>query len=328
MRNEAPDGLIVLSHLEVQNANTISSALTWGFPAITSILGFVHALERKLKEDEKFSDLKLTGVSVACHKFNPHIYQSSDFSEKVFSLTRNPVFTKKQLAKFNNEGTPPAFVEEGRANMEISLVIQAYSKVFSWNDSLKQEITAKIFNIAQTLRLAGGSIIKLNRNKSKLIDWSSDAEEQKKILRTLMPGFILINREDLLVEKTKQLREIDANKTALDALLEFSSLNFEPLNKNLESSESEWIIQSKPGWLVPIPVGFVAISEVYAPGKVANARDNQYPFCFVENIYSLGQWVSPHRIKYIEDTFWYFNYDQENKLYRCINDPKDVRARL
>ena len=43
-----PDGLLLLPHLRVQNANAISSPLTWGFPAPTAFLGFVHALERRL----------------------------------------------------------------------------------------------------------------------------------------------------------------------------------------------------------------------------------------------------------------------------------------
>ena len=48
--SRAPDGLLILPRLRVQNANAISSSHTWGFPAPTALLGFVHALERRLAE--------------------------------------------------------------------------------------------------------------------------------------------------------------------------------------------------------------------------------------------------------------------------------------
>ena len=43
-----PAGLLVLPRLKVQNANAISSPLTWGFPPPSAFLGFAHALERRL----------------------------------------------------------------------------------------------------------------------------------------------------------------------------------------------------------------------------------------------------------------------------------------
>ena len=41
--------LLVLPRLRVQNANAISSPMTWGFPAITAFTGLMTALERRLK---------------------------------------------------------------------------------------------------------------------------------------------------------------------------------------------------------------------------------------------------------------------------------------
>ena len=104
--------LVLLPHLKVQNANAISGPLTWGFPSPTAFAGFVHALERKFLAElnEGF-----TGVGIICHYFEPQVSSPSrSHIPHVFSLTRNPV---------GKDGGTMAFVEEGRAHMEVSLVI-------------------------------------------------------------------------------------------------------------------------------------------------------------------------------------------------------------
>jgi CRISPR-associated protein Csy2 len=71
------------------------------------------------------------------------------------------------------------------------------------------------------------------------------------------------------------------------------------------------------GWLVPITTGFKAISPLYEPGEVANTRDPSVPFRFVESVYSVGQWLSPHRIRDINSIFW--RYHQQDDWYLCKN---------
>lgn len=46
------NNLLVLPRLRVQNANAISSPMTWGFPAMSAFVGMMHALERKLAAAE------------------------------------------------------------------------------------------------------------------------------------------------------------------------------------------------------------------------------------------------------------------------------------
>ncbi|URE77392.1 type I-F CRISPR-associated protein Csy2 [Providencia stuartii] len=45
-----PMNLLKLPHLKVHNANALSSPFTIGFPAMTAWLGFMHALELKLRK--------------------------------------------------------------------------------------------------------------------------------------------------------------------------------------------------------------------------------------------------------------------------------------
>ena len=45
-------GYLLLKRIHIENANAISSPITYGFPAITGFLGAVHALSRRLQSLE------------------------------------------------------------------------------------------------------------------------------------------------------------------------------------------------------------------------------------------------------------------------------------
>jgi len=93
-------------------------------------------------------------------------------------------------------------------------------------------------------------------------------------------------------------------------------------NANTEQDEAgdgaEWLVDKRQGWTVPIPVGYAALSDLHPAGTVANARDTRTPLRFVESVYSMGQWVSPHRLRTLRDLLW--RDTAEHGLYRCIND--------
>ncbi len=310
--NQNPDALLVLPWLRIQNANCISSPLTWGFPAMTAILGFVHALERKIKP--RHTDLSFIGVAVICHRFEPQV-SSTDRGDKVFRLTRNP------LILVGKEAKTPSFAEEGRAHITMSLLIQIKSDAYyELNPSQREELAQDILKTAQGLRLAGGSILSpfTKKSKARLSDWDVTGDALKAELRLLLPGFLLTSREDLLIERTTELQTINPEATPLDALLDLSSLNFEQISTEPNAEVVEWQVRKKPGWIVPIPVGYRSISKCYDAGEVLNARDTETPFSFVESIYSLGQWISPHRLTDMGKVFWKYEVDLEKGLYRCI----------
>lgn len=308
--NQNPDALLVLPWLRVQNANCISSPLTWGFPAMSAILGFVHALERKIRPC--FTDLSFIGVGVICHRFDPQV-SSSDRGEKVFCLTRNPL---------NNKGESSSFAEEGRAHITISLLIQVKSENYSNNLAKSQieEMAQEILKTALGMRLAGGSIqtSAAKKSKARLSDWDVAGDALTAELRRLLPGFLLTSREELLYERTIELQTVDPEATSLDALLDLSSLNYEPILTDSDATVVEWQVRKKPGWIVPIPVGYRSIAKCYKAGEVLNARDTDTPFSFVECIYSLGQWISPHRLTNTDKIFWRHKADLEKGLYLCI----------
>lgn len=309
-------GLILLPRLRVQNANAISGPLSWGFPSPTAFTGFVHALERKLKQSGQLSD-GFAGVGIICHHFEPQVSQPAGRRHQVFCLSRNPL---------GKDGGAPATVEEGRAHMEISLLIGVRDY---FSDGEGQYLAEDLQHAAYGMRLAGGSPL-YRPGKRYAASWhpaagnvADDTTTFRKLRRRLLPGFALVQRDDLLKAHLAEMRQTAPASTALDALLDLSRLNFEPLvTPASEAGKPEtvdWQIRKKPGWLVPLPMGYAGISDLYEPGQVANTRDASTPFRFVESLYSLGEWVSPHRLQCFEQLLWTQEADAEKGLYRCHN---------
>lgn len=307
-------GLILLPRLRVQNANAISGPLSWGFPSPTAFTGFVHALERKLAG--QLSD-GFAGVGIICHHFEPQVSQPAGRRHRVFCLSRNPV---------GKDGGAPATIEEGRAHLEISLLI-AVRDYFS--DAEGQYLAEDLQNAAYGMRLAGGSPL-YRPGQRYAASWhpvagnvAEDTAAFRKLRRRLFPGFALLQRDDLLKAHLAEMQQTAPASTALDALLDLSRLNFEPVvTPASEAGKPEavdWQIRKKPGWLVPLPIGYAGISDLYEPGQVANTRDTSTPFRFVESLYSLGEWVSPHRLQCFEQLLWTQEADAEKGIYRCHN---------
>lgn len=307
--------LLLLPRLRVQNANAVSGPLSWGFPAPSAFTGFAHALERKMRKG-RILTAGFGGVGIICHHFDPQISKPAGKYNHVFCLSRNPV---------DRNGDTPAIVEEGRAHLEVSLLITV-KDYMSANEG--SNFAEDVLTCVQGMRLAGGTILPQKEGKRfeavyrRLADDAEGREEEfRKLRRHLLPGFALVLREDRLQECLDELRENDHQATALDALLHLSRLNIEPdLPDPDKPGQLKWGVRKKPGWLVPIPVGYAAISPLYAPGEVRNARDNVTEFRFVESLYSIGEWISPHRLSSVNQLFWHHEADRDKGIYRCMNN--------
>ena len=309
-----PRHLLVLPHLKIQNANAISSPMTWGFPAMSAFVGFMHALERALPDDDW---LAFDGVGVVCHS---HEVQSSSagYNLQQFHLTRNPV---------GKDGKTAAIAEEGRMHMEISLVFSVSGDRCADSVADRDELARRIDDRVHGMRMAGGSVIDNSRNdprsQPRLIALPDDAHDYeqafRKLKHTLLPGFTLVLNEPALHSRLDELRENDANASLLDAWLDFSRLHHE-YHVDSDEARGQWQIRSRPGWHVPIPIGYGALGPLHEAGEVARARDTTTPFRFVESLYSIGQWVSPHRLNRPEALLWYVGNDLDQGAYRLNND--------
>ncbi|MDP2833235.1 MAG: type I-F CRISPR-associated protein Csy2 [Pseudomonadota bacterium] len=343
-----PSGLLVLPHLRVQNANAISSPLTWGFPSPTAFLGFVHALERRLSE--QFGQ-EFGGVGIICHGFEAQTFKPNRRQHLVFAQSRNPVYLKKDAAKFIAEGTPPAIIEEGRAHLEVSLVIAVRGGFEEARE--EQDFADAAYQTALGMRLAGGSVLPTlghRAPKPQWLPWPAVVADQRsafaRLRRRLLPGFALVHRPDLLAERLERLKAESAGAavSVLDALLDLSRLNHLPATLPPEPQvegepqaelaatpdqpppKVEWQVEKRPGWLVPLPIGYAGISPLYPPGIVENVRDGATPFRFVESLYSLGQWIGPHRLMELQQLLWHTEADPDAGLYHCVNRYSDTLA--
>lgn len=313
--------LLVLPRLRIQNANAISSPLTHGFPSMTAFLGFMWALERRLAGTE-FA-IGLQSVGVICHDFDEQVTEGGYV--KAFRLSRNPV---------DKDGSTAAIVEEGRIHLDITLVLGVSGRFVEQDDAYRQAIADAVGNIVSSMRLAGGSVfapLKKDRRTRpwlRMIDQDPAAarDQFRRWRRQWLPGFALVARDDLLQHRILRTQNA-ASATSLDAWLDLSRFNWrsrriETTNENTGETKLriEWHHDRTEGWIVPIPVGYGALSDLHEAGSVRNARDQDTPFRFVESLYSIGQWIGPHRLSHPDQLLWYAHSDDAQGVYRCRND--------
>lgn len=330
--NKAPlNAMLVLPRLRVQNANTISSPLTWGFPAITAFTGLMTALERRLGPQ---AGLTFDGVGVICHGFEPQV--ASAKYERAFALKKPCTVRQKEVEQFIKDSTPPSIVEEGQAHLDITLVFDVGLDLSQSGEAERAELAAHIGELVAGIRIAGGSVMPAlpgvlrHPPRPLLVLLPDDLEERAKqfhrLSRRWLPGFALVSRDDLLQARWLELQVKQTGVTLLDAWLDLSRLNHRATRVQKtdestgESNETiEWVTDTRPGWTVPIPVGFAPLTALQPPGAVAGARDVNVPFQFVESVYSIGQWISPYRLNDVDQLLWRPSHDPATGLYRCIN---------
>ncbi|MBI0005720.1 type I-F CRISPR-associated protein Csy2 [Gilliamella sp. W8126] len=278
---------LLFDHVKIHNANAISSPLTYGFPAISGFLGAVHALNRKIESDDP---IYLDGVLIACHDCDVQVYRPNNYADYTFRLTRNP------LAK---NGDTRSIIEEGRVHLDVSLIVEVKIEDRETLDDVNDQ--EKFINqIRQKLyqqRIAGGQVIEIES-----VGLYSASESLDDLTQALLPAFVLVEAQQDLQEITAELQQKDPNATALDALVETAMLHHHPQEKDQWQTTS---VKQGRGWLVPIPLGYQAISPLFEAGKVEHARSNEHPTQFVECIYGLGKWVFPLRLQdNLSQAFW------------------------
>lgn len=284
---------LLIPHIKIHNANAMSSPYTIGFPAMTAWLGAVHALQRHIQQ-QGLTDVKLTSVAVSCHQFDLQTYKGrGDFVNSIVS-TANPL---------DKDGSRPAFIEEARCHLEVSLLVE-YQGLDS--DDLEQFKTL-VNSQLLCMKLAGGDVLSAKAVETIPVD-EEDEQAVKKVLGKLMLGYVLIERRDLMIKAMQE-----ENKDALEALLD----HLKVMHRSTQDDEGKvaWTSSRKTsGWLVPIATGFQGISE---PGTAKHQRDNITPHRFAESVVTLGEFVMPYRIKDLDNMLWQYHVEPEQNLYLC-----------
>lgn len=302
---------LLLRQVKIHNANAFSSPLTIGFPAMTTWLGAMHALERKLRRNEALSSIRLKKLAVSCHDFNLQTYKGpGDYVNSVI-ITSNPL--RKKGSSFER----PPFIEEARVHLTVSLLIEV-DGLSSSNYLIFNEKTTKALN---GMKIAGGDILAFSpiddsikststRGSRILLVDEDNEKDVRRAIRSLMPGYILIERRRLL----RQRQEKQEQQDTLQALLDLLALHYE-----YDDEHDTWHLQPRKeqGWLVPIVTGFKGLTPL---GHVANQRDASTLHRFAEPVLTLGEFKMPHHFQDINQMMWQYHYDEQDGLYVCVNE--------
>ncbi len=294
-----------LPHLRIHNANALSSPFTIGFPAMTAWLGFVHALQRKLNQ-RGFTDLELISTAIVSHSCDLQTYKGDgDYVASIVG-TGNPLEPKSEKDKPDGYAVRSSFIEEARCNLDVSLLIEYQGQPSEEERFMEPQFISELCQLISTMKIAGGDILHFDKPVTKSVDEANEGEIRQ-LIRSLMPGYVLIERRELMDEAMKE------GADALDAMLSYLTINH-----NCEKTEKDqivWRSQRKvPGWIIPIATGFHGISEL---GQAKNQRDPTVPHRFAESVVTLGEFVMAHRIRELDDMLWQYHVDLENNLYLC-----------
>jgi len=292
--------LLIIPHINIHNANALSSPFTIGFPAMTAWLGSTHALQRKLNQQGFPVNFLATGV--VSHTADLQTYKGDrDFVHSIIG-TGNPL---------DKTGARSAFIEEARIHLEISLVIEFDGvNVEQWDDLL----SAINHLLHAKMKIASGDI-KSFKMPFCLTCKEGDEQDLPKLQRALMPGYALIERRDLMLDAMAQ------GSDAIDALIDYLAVhNYSETNYSETDTQDKtvWHRTRKTfngksvGWVVPIATGFQGISEL---GQAKNQRDPETPHRFAESIITLGEFKMPHKLHSVEELLWRYHIDGD--LYLC-----------
>ena len=289
---------LLLSRIQVHNANAMSSPYTVGFPAMTAWLGAVHALERKLNS-EGFPDVHFSGVAVASHTCDVQLYKGpGDYRYSIVG-TANPLKKSNKTGEYER----PPFIEEARCHLCVSLLIRTQG-IDGRNMGVVNEI---VTSLLWRMKIAGGDIEKIGNVETVPVNAETDKDERS-LLRRLMPSYVLVERRDLMIGESAE------DEDALMRLMNGLAVEFEAQD---DGDSLIWKGKRRnDGWIVPIAVGFKAIS-----GKVSakHQRALEYDHYFAEPIVTLGEFRMPYHFQSIDEILWEYHTELEQGLYLCRN---------
>lgn len=275
-------GLLIFPHLKIDAANASSGYLIYGFPALTSFLGLMGNLERKLQEND--IKIRFGSFGVICHSYDVAV------EKNVFNLTSNPL---------NKDGSRPSIIQEGKINLEITLIFSIISDengiLYSEQED-KNDLIKDIFS--NECSVSGGSVYHSSiKPYFERIpeDYDARLKHFRKLRNKYRNGFTLVSRCDILHEKIT-------------------------IETFLDRCSNKYRLKGA-GWIVPIMLGYTGLTKPIDSDKVVgDRRDYQIPCVPVEAVYSFGEWIHPPRLSDISDMMWYRHTNIDTGIYCCKND--------
>ncbi len=292
--------LLVIPRIQIHNANALSSPYTLGFPAMTSWMGAMHALQRHLKSssEKKLKAISFKAIAVVNHSFNLRTYQGK--GDYIQSIIGKGVPIKRN-------GKKASFIEEPYCDLTVSIIIECDNKSIKDGSKLTSMVDTLIMS---KMKFAGGDVITAKPS----IFLEQDEYELHSLVSKIMPGHCLIERRDLMKSYMAQ-----NNNDSLDALLQGLTTHYNCIEQTDDNGNItvEWDKKSKrnqEGWIIPIAVGYQGLTEL---NIAQDQRDESTLHRFAEAIVTLGEFKMPHQIESLDDMLWQYHYQSANNLYLC-----------
>lgn len=251
--------------IRAHNVRLDASASVSGLPPLTGIMGCADVLRRQFHGDDAETDAT-SNIDVLIVLHDVQVYPGR--------FKPSP----------NHSAEPTEVPETMEGMVEFTLIIRGL------------EVSGP--RAARSLvgrRFCGGNVVLL---PAALKD--RDNADLAKILSSLPPGRVLLDRRDLLERDLpgdpldKILHYLTWVPVAVDKNEDVSQKNGDGENseKSKKPDKEAGFRRPEPGWLVPIAVGYQAL-ESYDEGRFRKGtRDQSTPHLFVEDLIGLGELVS------------------------------------
>lgn len=271
---------MLIKNIKVNNANALSSPYTIGMPSITSFLGFSHALQ--LKVNDKIKEFKVKSCGIAIHDIDLQTYKNrKDYHKSILGIS----------SPLKKDGTNASFVEDPTCKMNVSLLIE-YSGINKDNEDFALQT---INSMLHCMKLSSGDIISFKKPEFICV---IDDKSLSKLMKKIMPSNLLTDRSDLINYKYNNFDEI------LDYLV---------IKNYYNEDDKQWKSKRKEsGWLIPISIGYKAISDVCI---AKNQRCYKHEHRFAESLITICECIMSYKIDDIDDILWH--HENENDLYIC-----------
>lgn len=304
---------LVLSHLNVKNANAVSSPLSIGVPAVTAFLGATHKLQRFLNANG-YPSVRISGTGIVIH--------DTDLKTFAFNAKGRCETTRMSGRSLTKSGGRFSTIPDPKIDMVTSLICEVEDEGFDIYD--EKDFLSKVDTaLSRELRIAGGDILppRVQGGKEAVASYveagrvryftgrdARSANDIRDIKRLLTPGYVLLDRKELLK------KEMEKGEDSVVAFIDYLAVHHECTRS--DDGMVEWTMKRKTaGWIVPISVGYQGIS---VPGKAENQRDSFYPHIFGENLITLGEFKMINTINDFDKIIWRYDVDLEKQKFACV----------
>lgn len=256
---------IVIPNIKVQAANLHTSGLLLGGAPLMAASMFAHHLARQLNA----KDEGIIYIHHASHALGGNAYGKFTPAQR-----RGAVFINKTDYSSKNKYVL-SLQPTASCHLHCSLIIKFSSS------SVESDDISDILN--KSGRLAGGLIINYGQvsvNKSL-----------EKALQKIKTGYVLIDRQDVLIDYTKRMKEQNSNSTQLQAFALLLALNHKGLEQVYGKHHNlSWLSATNLGYALLEPENHerTGVRQTYSTtDKIIDT-----PHAYAEPLIGLVQYVS------------------------------------